>query len=253
MTSCSSSSSSSFPRLFAAKSQIYKAPVLSFSTPKRRRPRPRRNRKSNGSSYDHTDGNLLSISTSSPSGADDQSLSLTLDVHRISTLANYRFQLFLDSSKDAFSDLQTLISLDDNRRVVVSCKKSTMQFVGGVVILGFVFGFAIRVLVKLGSALKGNFQSNPKFVVRRDRSLGGKEVVVSVDNIRSSSRDSKSFIASDQASRSNSTPRNLHLKAQNNLPKWWPTSLTSQSFDVVDKEDYQREANRIVRGRKLKS
>nr|AAC64313.1 unknown protein [Arabidopsis thaliana] len=247
MTSCSSSSSSSFPRLFAAKSQIYKAPVLSFSTPKRRRPRPRRNRKSNGSSYDHTDGNLLSISTSSPSGADDQSLSLTLDVHRISTLANYRFQLFLDSSKDAFSDLQTLISLDDNRRVVVSCKKSTMQFVGGVVILGFVFGFAIRVLVKLGSALKGNFQSNPKFVVRRDRSLGGKEVVVSVDNIRSSSRDSKSFIASDQASRSNSTPRNLHLKAQNNLPKWWPTSLTSQSFDVVDKEDYQREANRIVR------
>lgn len=124
-----------------------------------------------------------------------------------------------------------------------------MQFVGGVVILGFVFGFAIRVLVKLGSALKGNFQSNPKFVVRRDRSLGGKEVVVSVDNIRSSSRDSKSFIASDQVSRSNSIPINLHLKAQDNLPKWWPTSLPSQNFDVVDKEEYQREANRIVRGR----
>ncbi|EFH58150.1 hypothetical protein ARALYDRAFT_322000 [Arabidopsis lyrata subsp. lyrata] len=247
MTSCSSSSSSSFPRLFAAKSQIYKAPLVSFSTPKRRRPRPRRNRKSNGLSYDHSNGNLLSISTSSPAGADDQSLSLTLDVHRISTLANTRFQLFLDSSKDAFSDLQTLIALDDNRRVVVSCKKSTMQFVGGVVILGFVFGFAIRVLVKLGSALKGNFQSNPKFVVRRDRSLGGKEVVVSVDNIRSSSRDSKSSIASDQVSRSNSIPRNLHLKAQDNLPKWWPTSLPSQNFDVVDKEDYQREANRIVR------
>lgn len=247
MTSCSSSSSSFFPRLFATKSQIYKAPLLSFSTPKRRRPRPRRNRKSNGSSYDHTDGNLLTISTSSPAGADD--LSLTLDVQRISNLANSRFQLFLDSSKDAFSDLQTLVALDDNRRVVVSCKKSTMQFVGGVVILGFVFGFAIRILVKLGSALKGNFQSNPKFVVRRDRSLGGKEVVVSVDSIRSSSRDSKTSIASDQVSPSNSIPRNLQLKAQDNLPKWWPTSLSSQNLDVVDKEEYQREANRIVRGR----
>ncbi|EOA27139.1 hypothetical protein CARUB_v10023240mg [Capsella rubella] len=247
MTSCSSSSASSFPRLFATKSQIYKSPLLSFSTPKRRRPRPRRNRKSNGSSYEYSDRNLLTISTSSPTGDEDQSLSLTLDVHGISKLANSRFQLLLDSGKDAFSDLQTLIALDDNRRVVVSCKKSTMQFVGGVVVLGLVLGFAIRVLVKLGSALKGNFQSNPKFVVRRDRSLGGKEVVVSVDSIRSSSRDSKSFMASDQASQSNSIPRNLQLKSQNNLPKWWPTSLPSQNLDVVDKEEYQREANRIVR------
>lgn len=248
----SSSSSSSFTRLFATKSQIYKAPLLSFSTPKRRRSRPRRNRKSNGSSYDHGDGNLLTISTSSPAGADDQSLSLTLDVHRLSTLATSRFQLFLDSSKDAFSDLQTLIALDDNRRIVVSCKKSTMQFVGGVVVLGFVCGFAIRVLVKLVSAFKGSFQVKPKLVVRRDRSLGGKEVVVAVDSIRSSSRDSKSSIASDQVPRGNSISRNLQLKAQNNLPKWWPTSLPSLNLNV-DKEDYQREANRLVRGLLLKS
>ncbi|CAH2058233.1 unnamed protein product, partial [Thlaspi arvense] len=240
-TSCSSSSSPS-PRLFATKSQIYKAPLLSFSTPKRRRSRPHRNRKSNGSPYDNSDGNVLTISTSSSSGAEDQSLSLTLDVHRISALANSRFRLFLDSGKDAFSDLQTLIALDENRRVVVKCRKSTMQFVGGVVVIGFVFGFAIKVLMELGSAFKGNFQGSPKLVVRRDRSLGGKEVVVAVDSIRSSS----SSIASGQASRSNSVPRNLKLRAQNNLPKWWPTSLPSQSLEV-DKEDYQREANRIVR------
>ncbi|XP_010517879.1 PREDICTED: uncharacterized protein LOC104793254 isoform X2 [Camelina sativa] len=252
MTSCSSSSSSasSLPRLCATKSQTYKSPLLSFSTPKRRRSRPRRNRKFNGSSYDNSDGNLLTLTTSSPAGNEDQSLSLTLDVNRISKLANSRFQLFLDSSKDAFSDLQTLIALDDNRRVVVSCKKSTMQFVGGVVVLGLVFGFAIRVLVKLGSVLKGNFQSNPKLVVRRDRSLGGKEVVVSVDSIRSSSRPSNSSIASDQVSPSNSMPRRNHqLKSQNNLPKWWPASLpSSHNLDLVDKEEYQREANRIVRG-----
>lgn len=116
-----------------------------------------------------------------------------------------------------------------------------MQFVGGVVLLGLVFGFAVRVLVRLGTAFKGGLQGRPKLVVRRDRSLGGKEVVVAVDSIRSSS--SSSSVA---ASRSNSVARTLKLRTQNSLPKWWPASLPRQSFEV-DKEDYQREANRIVR------
>ncbi|KAF3543166.1 hypothetical protein DY000_02002382 [Brassica cretica] len=238
-TSCSSPSS---PRLFATKPQLYKAPLSSFSTPKRRRSPARRNRNSSDSTY--RDGNLLTISTSSY--YEEQSLSLTLDVHRISSVATSRFKLFLDSGKDAVSDLQTLVSLDDNKRVVVTCRKSTVQFVGGVVLLGLVFGFAIKVLVHLGTGLKGSFQGKPKVVVRRDRSLGGKEVVVAVDSIRSSSSSLAS--SSGQASRSNSVARNLKLRAQNNLPKWWPASLPSQSLEV-DKEDYQREANRIVRGR----
>ncbi|KAG2332223.1 hypothetical protein Bca52824_003403 [Brassica carinata] len=233
-------SSSSSPRIFATRPQLYKAPLSSFSTPKRRRSPARRNRNSKDSTY--SDGNLLTISTSSSS--EDQSLSLTLDVHRISSLASSRFKLFLDSGKDAVSDLQTLVSLDDNKRVVVTCRKSTVQFVGGVVLLGLVFGFAVRVLVRLGTAFKGGLQGRPKLVVRRDRSLGGKEVVVAVDSIRSSS---SSVASSGQASsRSNSVARNLKLRAQNNLPKWWPASLPSQSLEV-DKEDYQREANRIVR------
>ncbi|KFK37163.1 hypothetical protein AALP_AA4G221300 [Arabis alpina] len=243
-----SSSSSSSPRIFATKSQIYKAPISSFSTPNRRRSRsrPRRNRKSNDTSY--SDGNVLTISTTpSSTGNEDQSLSLTLDVHRISTLATSRFHFFIDSSKDAFSDLQTLISLDDNKRIVVSCKKSTMEFVGGVVVIGFVFGFAIKVLVNLVSAFKSSLLSKPRFVVRRDRSLGGKEVVVALDNIRaSSSKDSKSSIADSGQEDSNSVSRNVQFRGQNKLPKWWPTSLPSQSLDV-DKEGYQIVANRLVR------
>ncbi|KAG2296049.1 hypothetical protein Bca4012_002529 [Brassica carinata] len=236
-TSCSSPSS---PRLFATKPQLYKAPLSSFSAPKRRRSPARRNRNSSDSTY--SDGNLLTISTASY--YEEQSLSLTLDVHRISSLATSRFKLFLDSGKDAVSDLQTLVSLDDNKRVVVTCRKSTVQFVGGVVLVGLVFGFAIKVLVHLGTGLKGSFQGKPKVVVRRDRSLGGKEVVVAVDSIRSSSSSLAS--SSGQASRSNSVARNLKHRAQNNLPKWWPASLPCQSLEV-DKEDYQREANRIVR------
>ncbi|KAJ0262548.1 Uncharacterized protein HA466_0054540 [Hirschfeldia incana] len=238
-TSCSSSSPSS-PRLFAAKPQLYKPPLSSFSTPKRRRSPARRNLNSKDST---SDGNVITIYTSS-SSSEDQSLSLTLDVNRISYLATTRFKLLLDSGKDAVSDLQTLVSLDDNKRVVVTCRKSTVQFVGSVVLLGLVFGFAVRVLVGLGTAFKGGLQGRPKLVVRRDRSLGGKEVVVAVDNVRSSSSSS---VAS--SSRSNSVARTVNLRAaQNNLPKWWPASLPKQSLEeVVDKEDYQREANRIVR------
>lgn len=230
--------SPSSPRLFATKPQLYKAPLSSFSTPKRRRSPARRNRNSKDSTT-YRDGNLLTIITTS-SSSEDQSLSLTLDVHRISSLAYSRSKLFLDSGKDAVSDLQTLVSLDDNKRVVVTCKKSTVQFVGGVFLLGLVFGFAVRALISLGTAFKGGLQGRPKLVVRRDRSLGGKEVVVAVDSIRSSS----SSVAS---SRSNSVARTHKLRARDNLPKWWPASLPSQSLEV-DKEDYQREANRIVRG-----
>ena len=74
-------------------------------------------------------------------------------------------------------------------------------------------------------------------VVRRDRSLGGKEVVVAVDNIGSSS---SSLASSGQASRNKSVARTLKLIAQNSLPKWWSASLPRQSLEV-DKEDYQRE------------
>ncbi|KAF3497162.1 hypothetical protein DY000_02054060 [Brassica cretica] len=77
----------------------------------------------------------------------------------------------------------------------------------------------------------------PKLVVRRDRSLGGKEVVVAVENFGSSS---SSLASSGQASRNNSVARTLKLIAQNSLPKWWSASLPRQSLEV-DKEDYQRE------------
>ncbi|CAN8284605.1 unnamed protein product [Cochlearia groenlandica] len=239
------SSSSSSPRIFAVKSRIYKSPLSSFAAPSRRRTRRNRNRRSHDSIHDRNEGNLLTISTPSSSSVDeDQSLSLTLDIRRIKSIATSRFNLALDSGKDAFSDLQTLIAFDDNRRIVVSCKKSTMEFVGGIVLLGIAFSFAISVVARLAAAFKSSLLAKPRLVVRRDRSLGGKEVVVSVDdNIRTSS--SSSSIASGSVSEF-TIPRNLHLRAQSKLPKWWPASLPSKNFDV-DKEDYQREANRLVR------
>ncbi|KAG2323661.1 hypothetical protein Bca52824_016874 [Brassica carinata] len=169
-TLCSSPSS---PQIFTTKSELYKAPFLSFSTLKRHCSCPCRNRNSNDSTY--SDDNLLTICTSSFS--EDQSLSLILDVHRISSLAASRFKLFLESGKDAVSDLQTLVSLD-------------------------------------------------------------------VQEINDAVRWS-SVASSGQASRSNPQAR-----AQNNLPKGWPASLPRQSLEV-DKEDYHREANIIVRGKKL--
>lgn len=69
-TLCSSPSS---PRFFATKSELYKAPFLSFSILKRCHSRPPRNLNSNDSTY--RDGNLFTICTSSSS--EDQRLILT--------------------------------------------------------------------------------------------------------------------------------------------------------------------------------
>ncbi|CAN7065527.1 unnamed protein product [Brassica rapa subsp. trilocularis] len=123
-TLCSSPSS---PRFFATKSELYKAPFLSFSILKRCHSRPPRNLNSNDSTY--RDGNLFTICTSSSS--EDQPTS--------------RFKLFLDSGKDAVSDLQTLVSLDVQEINYAVCWRC---------------------------AFKGGLQGRPKLVVRRDRSLG---------------------------------------------------------------------------------
>ncbi|KAG5375781.1 hypothetical protein IGI04_040377 [Brassica rapa subsp. trilocularis] len=124
-TLCSSPSS---PRFFATKSELYKAPFLSFSILKRCHSRPPRNLNSNDSTY--RDGNLFTICTSRPPYL---------------PLATSRFKLFLDSGKDAVSDLQTLVSLDVQEINYAVCWRC---------------------------AFKGGLQGRPKLVVRRDRSLG---------------------------------------------------------------------------------
>ncbi|KAG6730822.1 hypothetical protein I3842_01G098800 [Carya illinoinensis] len=218
----------------------------SFSSPRRRRT----NRPKNPRLF------------SDPSTADpspDPTLQTVIDLnlltsHTSSLLQTSQSHLheFLSSARDAYEDLQTLITLDYDRRLVVSCRRSTVQFVGGLVICGFVLVFSFSVLYKLGLGFlrrRSGFGNGP-VVVRRDRSLGGREVVVgkrvSGESNRRVSGNPLSPALRANLGVSERVPNNRVRALEKKLPKWWPVSVSPPGF-VMNKQEYQREADRLVR------
>lgn len=99
----------------------------------------------------------------------------------------------------------------------------------------------IRVLVKLGlgfSRRRGEI-GGVEVVKRRDRSLGGREVVVERKVLNGgeglSERDFEVM------------PRNSARKEERKLPNWWPVVGPRPVVDV-GREEYRREANKLVQG-----
>lgn len=237
----------------------FTAPQLSFS-PRRRSRRRRHLRKTD----DNYNGNNTYNPFSKPSSFDGENINLVLDFHQISILSSSsksKLHHLLSSAEEAYADLKTVITFDDNGRLLVSCRKSTLQFLGGALLSGFVLVFVFRVLVKLGLGFRSRFGVRKQnFVVRRDRSLGGREVVVAVgtgdddarltrnlknkvlDNPLSEGRDAGSGLTG-RVMRSYRVQR----RTEGQLPKWWPVQVAADRTLVVDKEEYQREANRLIR------
>ncbi|KAJ6366474.1 hypothetical protein OIU77_002958 [Salix suchowensis] len=178
MTSINTLPYSSPPHFFPKpSSSIYTPPQNSFST-KRRRSRKSKTLTNNPNKPSSLDNDYyITLNNTS------QNLKLVFDITQISKLPSSRFQQFLSLGQEAVDDLKTLVSLDENNRVVFSCQKSSLQFAGTVLLSGFLLISSIRVLFKLVVGFKRKFGAgkNPNFVVRRDRSLGGKEVIVAVN------------------------------------------------------------------------
>lgn len=269
-----SSFSSSFAHTFycftrhgttATTNKLSKFPQNSFSTKRRRSRNSRRIRPTADAPADVKRFSLLSIDSNTD---DYQSLKLVLDVNQITYLTSSRFSHFISLAKDAYYDLKTLISLDYNNRIVFSCRKSTIQFTAGVLLGGFVLISVIRVLINLGLAfrswlfkLRSNTDSK-NVVVRRDRSLGGKEVVVArrvEEEERPKEVKRKMFGVLDSpfekpgwvfgSGLERDDWRSYRIRSASKLPKWWPVSVAEkQELLAVDKQEYQRDANRLIRG-----
>ncbi|RDX73414.1 hypothetical protein CR513_46985, partial [Mucuna pruriens] len=153
---------------------------------------------------------------------------------------------FLSSGRDAYRDLQTLVTLDHNRRLLVSCRPSTLHFVGTSAALGLLAFSVFTALAQLLSrfwAWRRGASSYAPLVVRRDRSLGGKEVVVAWG--QRSDTNPLSPPLRDSVKR---FPKNK-VRFQRKLPKWWPTVINANAsvFDANEQEEYKREAYRVVR------
>ncbi|KAL5781064.1 hypothetical protein ACOSP7_006093 [Xanthoceras sorbifolium] len=244
----SMNSLNTLPYLFLTKTRPSKftPPQLSFSTRRRSR-RPRKTQRFPGNNNNNT--------TLNPS-FDLDNINLVLDFNQISILSSSKSKLheFLSASEEAYTDLRNVIRVDDDGRIFVSCRKSTVQFVGGLFFAGFLLVFVFRVFVKLGLGFRSRLGvGKQSVVVRRDRSLGGREVVVAArDDVyrNTSSKPLKNPLSPGSSSGfprrvSNSYPV---VGTVNKLPKWWSVPQAADDrILVVDKEEYQKEANRLIR------
>lgn len=123
-----------------------------------------------------------------------------------------------------------------------------MHFVGTSAALVLLAFTVLRVLAKLVSrfwAWRRDASSYGPVVVRRDRSLGGKEVVVA----RTQRTDSNPLSPPVRDSVNVKRSAKNKVRFERKLPKWWPTVISSNAyaFDANEQEEYKREAYRVVR------
>nr|AFK49111.1 unknown [Medicago truncatula] len=156
---------------------------------------------------------------------------------------------FVSSGKEAYRDLQTLFAIDHNRRVIISCRPSTLHFVGTSAALTLIAFSVLRVFFELVSRFASWSSRNPSsynkgIMVRRDRSLGGKEVVIGLSPIHSTT-------PALPIKRSLKNSNNNKVVSQRKLPKWWPpinnNNVNAFDMDLNEQDEYKRDAYRLVR------
>ncbi|KAL2323836.1 hypothetical protein Fmac_022894 [Flemingia macrophylla] len=193
----------------------------------------------------HTKISLPTSPSTSSSSSSEAKLQAVIDLTPI-TAFQADLRRFLSSGRDAYHDLQTLVTLDHDRRLVVSCRPSTLHFLQTSALLTLLSFSVFTVLAKLVSRIwswRRNASSYRPVVVRRDRSLGGKEVVVAWGQ-RSDPNPLSPPVRGSVKSSAKS-----NLRVQRKLPKWWPTvvNLNASLFDANERDEYKREAYRVVR------
>ncbi|KAF9614113.1 hypothetical protein IFM89_015375, partial [Coptis chinensis] len=133
--------------------------------------------------------------------------------------SKYKYNKFISSGNEALEDFKTLVTVDYDRRVIISCCRSSLAFLGETLLLGFVIVIVFRALVKLGYWVFG---------------LGG--VVMEVGFLF---RGGMGVLLEEKW---------WLRKRGEKLPKWWPDVV--QASSVVsgnDNQELQKEANRVIR------
>ncbi|WOL11283.1 hypothetical protein Cni_G20045 [Canna indica] len=172
---------------------------------------------------------------------------------RLLRSSEVRLRRFISAGGESFDDLRTSVRVDRVRnRVLFSCRESSLLFVGNLFFWTLMAIIAARALVWLGLGFRSRWRFGDWAMIRRDRSLGGREVVVG-RRLRTD-RNNKSFrvpVSPLSPVRGSGliTGENVvrtWRKKQEKLPKWWPDSIP-RPVVATGKQDYQREADRLVR------
>ncbi|XP_068661364.1 uncharacterized protein [Aristolochia californica] len=188
----------------------------------------------------------------------NERLEMIIDLDEISSRATRSVNIFVNSVKgkldrfissgtEALTDLQSLVTVNPNGRIIIACRRSSLHFLGNFIIWSFVLFYVLRFLVKLGIHTGMGF-GGVDLVRRRDRSLGGREVTVG----KKLERKKINVPFSSSLDNGGTMPRMREggtikraLKKET-LPDWWPHSVRSHVVTTGIPE-LQREANRLIR------
>ncbi|KAL3642094.1 hypothetical protein CASFOL_012909 [Castilleja foliolosa] len=177
----------------------------------------------------------------------DDTLQITLNPHSnpLQQLGN-RLNQCLDYGREAFNDLRTVVTIDGNTGgVVISCRRSTVEFLIALVFTSYIVVVAFRGLFKARNS------SGEQLIYKRDRSMGGREVLVGKSETNWSTTSLKSTpLSSDNANYYHQKKKmertKLGRRRKEELPKWWPQALNWDPQETGNKEEYQRMANQLI-------
>ncbi|GER41653.1 NADH-quinone oxidoreductase subunit D [Striga asiatica] len=176
----------------------------------------------------------------------DEGLQITLRTpnHSLQQVET-RLNKFLDYGRETLDDLKTILTVNgDNGGVVISCRRSTVEFLIALFLTSLVAAVALRGLFKARKS------SGEVLIYKRDRSLGGREVVVGKSEMSWPTSKSTPLSSNDVYSnywkRKNRT-KTLAKRRKEELPQWWPRTVNWGPQETTDKEDYQRIVNQLIR------
>ncbi|KAI3840608.1 hypothetical protein MKX03_004620 [Papaver bracteatum] len=176
-----------------------------------------------------------------------------LSIQRFFNKTEKKINRFVSSGNEAVEDLKTLVTIDYDNRVIISCKRSSIEFFGSILVWGFLIFVGFRVLMDLellGFNRSGGFKSGNLF--KRDRSLAGKEVVVGKRKKWFKFSVNPLTPAKDTMRMKNADEGYIRMVkrsyGEKKLPKWWPeVKASSMGASVSSITESQKEAETVMR------
>jgi hypothetical protein len=171
---------------------------------------------------------------------------LEAELWRLRRRVELRLQRLAAEADEAYSDLRSSVRDVGGDRVVLTFRRSSLRFAASALLWSLALSAAAWALLGLvfrawrqlwGRSWWDGPEGEP-VVTKRDRSLGGKEVVVA-----------KSSPVLPPASRVQEPAKKVRRREpQARLPEWWPEMGTEVVELGQEAEKWTRLANRLVRG-----
>lgn len=181
--------------------------------------------------------------------SNDRLGALEAEIWRFRRLVELRLHRLATEADEAYRDLRSAVRDVGGDRVVVTFRRSSVRFAAGVLLWFLAFAVGVQVVLRLGIGPLwqrvwkrrwwGEQGGSGAVVHRRDRSLGGKEVVVAVW---------PPPVATTLTTRIPDPPKEVRKRdSPAKVPDWWPESGMTVMEPGPEMEKRARLANRLVR------